>query len=268
LQRISVIRKFSGSVEPVKALDANELRNELCQHIGYNLPSFCTESSTSHTNTSILAQLMDFFSDRRALPKDYLNGLLDYSLKQQLTLPNILRINRTRQPDNVDLFQSALAIVGDVHGQYDDFAQIFRQQELGGFPTEHNQFIFNGDMVDRGSMGLEILTVLLVSKLLCPSSVHLLRGNHESRWMNKCYGFQKEVESKYDVFTFDKFSLLFEALPVAAVVEDVVFVTHGGVGQRVLSASVEHINALDRTTVVRDDSALSELVWCGEYSKL
>ena len=208
---------------------------------------------------------MDFFADRRALPKEFMHGLLDFSLQQQLTLPNILRITRTRQPDNPNLLQSALTIVGDVHGQYDDFAQIFRQDELGGFPTEHNQFIFNGDMVDRGPMGLEIMTVLLVSKLLCPSSVHLLRGNHESRWMNTCYGFQREVEAKYDVFTFDKFSLLFEALPVAAVVEDKVFVTHGGVGQRVLGASLEGINQLDRTALIGDDSALSELVWCGEY---
>jgi hypothetical protein len=47
-----------------------------------------------------------------------------------------------------------------------------------------------GDFVDRGAWGVETLAVLLAWKIALPRHVYLLRGNHESSYCTKYYGFQ------------------------------------------------------------------------------
>lgn len=93
-----------------------------------------------------------------------------------------------------------LNIIGDTHGQYEDVLKIF-SGGIGGFPSSLNKFVFNGDMVDRGPRGSEILVLLLSFKLLNPDSVHLLRGNHETDEMISNYGFAKEAKNKYGMNT-------------------------------------------------------------------
>ncbi len=52
--------------------------------------------------------------------------------------------------------------------------------EAAGWPSAEQLFVFNGDFVDRGAWGVELLAVLAAWKLALPSAVFLLRGNHES----------------------------------------------------------------------------------------
>lgn len=47
--------------------------------------------------------------------------------------------------------------------------------------------------MDRGAWGVELMVLLLLLKLACPSRVYLLRGNHESSTCTKFYGFKGEV---------------------------------------------------------------------------
>jgi len=48
-----------------------------------------------------------------------------------------------------------------------------------GPPSEDHIVIFNGDFIDRGAFGLEVLMLLLALKIALPGCVHLNRGNHE-----------------------------------------------------------------------------------------
>ena len=65
--------------------------------------------------------------------------------------------------------------------------------ETNGFPSKSNPYLFNGDFVDRGSFGLEVVLTYFLFKLSCVESISLSRGNHETKNMNKIYGFEGEV---------------------------------------------------------------------------
>jgi len=120
-------------------------------------------------------------------------------------------------------------VCGDTHGQYYDTLNIFA---LAGEPSPTNPFLFNGDFVDRGSFSVENVLMLFAWKLLLPDHVHLTRGNHETRNMNKMYGFEGEVKHKYDQTTMDLFAEVFQALPLAVCLDRRVLVVHGGLFQR------------------------------------
>ncbi|KAF0915922.1 hypothetical protein E2562_000565, partial [Oryza meyeriana var. granulata] len=64
--------------------------------------------------------------------------------------------------------------------------------------------LFNGDFVDRGSFSPEIILAPFAFRCLYPTGIYLARGYHESKSMNKIYGFE-EVKSKLS----DKFIELF-----------------------------------------------------------
>lgn len=95
--------------------------------------------------------------------------------------------------------------------------------------------IFNGDFVDRGKHQLEVLCVLFSLKLVLPSSVFLNRGNHEDPLMNAKYGFHREcVVTLGDDQCVELFGLIshaFSEMPLASLIEDKIFVVHGGIGE-------------------------------------
>ena len=122
-----------------------------------------------------------------------------------------------------------LTICGDVHGQYADMTRIF---ELNGEPSPSNPYLFNGDFVDRGPYSLGCIMTLLLHKLLDSTCMHLNRGNHELMEMNAYYGFRKELRNDSLFFRFNQ---IFNHLPLAHVVNDSVFVVHGGLSRKPVS---------------------------------
>ena len=158
-----------------------------------------------------------------------------------------------REPTVLDFSTaSAVHVVGDLHGDAPSLLQVL---ELSGAPSEErNVLVFNGDFVDRGASGTEVLASLALLKIAHPGSVALLRGNHEDALLATVYGFKDELSSKYgDEHTaavlWPAAVELFAALPIAAKTAEA-FIVHGGLPSDCFSiAQLEAISPADRAAL-------------------
>jgi hypothetical protein len=79
----------------------------------------------------------------------------------------------------------------------------------------------------------QVILTLFAYKLVSPTGMHLTRGNHETKNMNKVYGFEGEVLHKLDGAAMRLFEQCFCCLPLCAVVEQQIFCVHGGLASEV-----------------------------------
>eukprot|EP00735_Rhodelphis_limneticus_P007994 TRINITY_DN2072_c0_g1::TRINITY_DN2072_c0_g1_i1::g.21773::m.21773 TRINITY_DN2072_c0_g1::TRINITY_DN2072_c0_g1_i1::g.21773 ORF type:complete len:323 (-),score=48.64,sp/Q5I085/PP1B_XENTR/84.05/0.0,Metallophos/PF00149.23/2e-43 TRINITY_DN2072_c0_g1_i1:742-1710(-) len=159
-----------------------------------------------------------------------------------------------KQPILLEL-EAPIKICGDIHGQYYDLLRLF---EYGGFPPEAN-YLFLGDYVDRGKQSLETICLLLAYKIKYPENFFLLRGNHECASINRIYGFYDECKRRFNVKIWKTFTDCFNCLPVAAIIDEKIFCTHGG-----LSPDLQHLSQVQRImrpTDVPDMGLLCDLLW-------
>ena len=56
----------------------------------------------------------------------------------------------------------------------------------------------------------------------------MLRGNHECQSINRMYGFYDECKRRYNLKTYREFELVFNVLPISAVIDDRILCMHGG----------------------------------------
>ena len=148
-------------------------------------------------------------------------------------------------------------ICGDIHGQFYDLLKIFNEF---GYPSETNPYLFNGDFVDRGSFSVECIITLLCFKLLYPNHFYLARGNHESRNLNKFYGFEQEVQSKYDSAVYEAFIRLFYSLSLAHCINHEILVVHGGLFSKD-GVTLDDIRKIKRFREVPESGIMCELLW-------
>ena len=149
-------------------------------------------------------------------------------------------------------------VVGDIHGQFYDLINLFN---INGYPSEDNLYLFNGDFVDRGKFGIEVITTLIAFKILYPNHFFLNRGNHEDVDMNRRYGFNMEVLDKYDADVFGCFCEFYKFLPLGHVLNNTILVLHGGLFSKE-GVTISELKKLYRFINIRDvNSLISELLW-------
>lgn len=160
-----------------------------------------------------------------------------------------------KQPILLEL-SAPIMVAGDIHGQFADLLRLF---EVGGFPPKTN-YLFLGDYVDRAKQSTETLLLLLCYKIKYARSFFMLRGNHECALLNKIYGFYDECKRRYSVKVWKAFTDVFNALPIAAVIEDQIFCAHGGI-----SPELNHLSdvfAVQRPTEVKESGAIADCLTC------
>mmetsp|Transcript_11157 Transcript_11157/g.15887 ORF Transcript_11157/g.15887 Transcript_11157/m.15887 type:complete len:700 (+) Transcript_11157:133-2232(+) len=178
-----------------------------------------------------------------------LRRILREAYKMLKTLPNVVHVP-------IESEDEVVTVVGDLHGQFGD---LFHLLNTNGLPSEKHKYIFNGDFVDRGPKGVEILVVLFMLMVSLPNSVFLNRGNHEDFGLCCVYGFQKECLMKYDDVVFSMFCEMFRHLPVCSVIHNKILVIHGGLFYRE-NVSLKDLEEVDRLEYVVPSQAAQELV--------
>ncbi|GAB5367898.1 hypothetical protein AAMO2058_001271500 [Amorphochlora amoebiformis] len=220
-------------------------------------PSLVREQSTPGTNLA---------ADQK-ITLDFVTAMLDRFKKlEKLDEKTAYRIVEEakeilKKEENVQTVNvpkgARLAVVGDLHGQLDDLVHIFG---MNGLPSSRNLYLFNGDFVDRGKHSCEVVFTLLAFKILYPSAVFLNRGNHEATDINEEMGFCAECTRKYSRAMWTRISDAFRHLPVCSVVNDEVFVVHGGLCWEDLK--IEQINKFSRDHLYPPyESHMEDLLW-------
>ncbi|EGT51433.1 hypothetical protein CAEBREN_11152 [Caenorhabditis brenneri] len=128
-------------------------------------------------------------------------------------------------------------IFGDLHGQRENFTamlmQLIRAHKKGGGYLWPFNLVFLGDFVDRGPDSLNLLYLIYTLKMLYWDRVFVIRGNHESKAINKTYGFKAECMEKLGIEDgediYNKHNQVFEKLAAVIKIDDKIIAMHGGI---------------------------------------
>lgn len=214
--------------------------------------------------------LIGDLTNHKLLPFNAAWRVMTDTMNHLNTLPNIVRLTPPSSAGarivNGRWHQGGkVVVVGDVHGQLADLLHILNEN---GMPSESTFYVFNGDFVDRGPYGVEVILILFSLMLAFPKFVALNRGNHECDYMNEEYGFDVEVSTKYDRNLFKLIQRCFCALPLATMIGSKVFVVHGGLPRR-KGVTLEEIGRIQRFRQVpmpehsqpEEDEIFQDLLW-------
>lgn len=196
-----------------------------------------------HLNLAWIQELMEYYRQQKKLHLRYVYEILLEALELFRNQPTLVDV---AVPEG-----GSVMVYGDVHGQYYD---LLNALSLSGLPSATNTLVFNGDLVDRGSWSLEVIVLLLAMKVAFPDFIHIARGNHETRSMNKVYGFEGEVKHKYNEKCFELFLELFNTLPLAHLVQEKIFICHGGLFSKD-DVTLDDIRAINRFSEPPDKGA-------------
>ncbi|KAK4469853.1 hypothetical protein MN116_007363 [Schistosoma mekongi] len=190
-----------------------------------------------------VATMMESFVQGQRLHARYVFQILCESRQCIMSRPNIQLASTS--------ISRQITVVGDLHGQFSDLQIILYKN---GMPDVTNPYIFNGDFVDRGRKSIETLLTILCLLLIRPTSVFVNRGNHEDLYVNCQYGFVKEIQKKYKSsasMLVKCFSEFYRYLPLATLIDDKIFVCHGGISDETDLNTLGNLNRFSYLTLLK-----------------
>ena len=147
-------------------------------------------------------------------------------------------------------------VVGDIHGHILDLFRILRRFHLPPLKS----YVFLGDYVDRGEFSTETITLVYVLKVLFPTRVFLIRGNHEFAEMCAFSGFIYEINDVYSGPELgEAFINSFSFMPLAANIDDYAICLHGGLGENF--KTLKQLENVTRPIVDYNIPVVNECLW-------
>lgn len=247
VKKMYMEEKFAESIHQDEVLASSKIKpEELSVPPSYDGPVLEKDTELTH---EWVVSLLEYQRNEKKLHKKYLWNLLLRIKDILAALPTLVDIPMADDEE--------ITVCGDVHGQYYDLLNIFK---INGYPSEKNPFLFNGDFVDRGSFSCEVIIALFAWKVFNPKCIHLNRGNHETRNLNKLYGFEGEVRAKYDEPTYAMFTEIFCHLPLCYVLNKQVMVVHGGLFSKD-GVTLEDIKKTNRVREPPEEGIMCDILW-------
>ena len=227
---LSEINNSNSSASP--SLDPSVLQRPSLRDATFHLPSDLTHLTNKDINS-----MSEYFTSpgyNHTLHPYYVHSLFKKATSILTSLPPILHHHPSPQH---------ITVVGDIHGSLPDLLSTFR---LTGYPSPSNNYIFNGDYVDRGPHGVEVLCLLLSFLVKgAGETLYMHRGNHEDTHVSTAYGFRDEVRHKYpehEGLIWSAFGELCKELPMGSIIDKDynggAVVVHGGLGENTVLGKV------------------------------
>eukprot|EP00929_Paragymnodinium_shiwhaense_P030814 TRINITY_DN17391_c0_g1_i1.p1 TRINITY_DN17391_c0_g1~~TRINITY_DN17391_c0_g1_i1.p1 ORF type:complete len:946 (+),score=228.68 TRINITY_DN17391_c0_g1_i1:132-2969(+) len=228
LQRSSI---QPSSVEEIDDLPPPPPKYEQAQFTKDGVPRviFETSGSTVMITREILDNVLKYVKNPES-------GPLEFACVRQLVLHATEYFRREVRSALVEIplpeSPGQCVVLGDTHGQLNDFLWVLFKN---GAPSQSNVYLLNGDIADRGNNAIKIFVITLMYKLFDPDCIHVNRGNHEDPSMNETFGFLTECCEAYGAEQgrelWDLFNVFFEHLPLFTLIDENVFVVHGGLAR-------------------------------------
>ncbi|KAL6310377.1 Metallo-dependent phosphatase-like protein [Sparassis latifolia] len=158
-------------------------------------------------NHEFITAMIQWFKDGHSLPRRYVWEIILNAHAQFVKEESMVKLNLEEG--------MTCDVIGDVHGQFYDLLHLY---SLTGEPSEKHCLLMNGDLVDRGSWSIEVIVTALAYKWLYPKTMYINRGNHETKEMNRTYGFEGEAKHKHGEQTYKLFAHVFTAMPLATLI--------------------------------------------------